>query len=325
MDLAKLIDKFFGYLSGLVPGTVVLLIAALHRPEAWSDFWKVNYLGYQTKIAILFVFALIAGSTVNSVLGAIIGGISNGVAGSQAEKRAALAAQAQQQYPSAGPPPAPTNAWEAAPQELASAGPPTLPPEDRPLPDGAPSAAPAPVAQVAAVSQEVAYWRDVNWRNMVAAYLGKAAPENLQPFYDQAELDNAMAIAQSLPQPEQGRELARIARRTSPAQLQVNDELWRECWFRMNGVMGRANDPQMKQALILVSAYGGASILLLLAAPFTPALRHWWILLPCVYYVFVTTGQAIMGYAKSQDPAQLFDQQWQYLQTHVGKGEQVSE
>jgi len=45
VDLAKLIDKFFGYPSGLVPGSVVLLIVALHRPEAWSDFWKVSYLG----------------------------------------------------------------------------------------------------------------------------------------------------------------------------------------------------------------------------------------------------------------------------------------
>ena len=54
-------------------------------------------------------------------------------------------------------------------------------------------------------------------------------------------------------------------------------------------------------------------------------LRHWWILLPCVYYVFVKTGQVIMDYVKAQDPAQLFDQQWQYLQTHVGKGEQTSQ
>ena len=54
-------------------------------------------------------------------------------------------------------------------------------------------------------------------------------------------------------------------------------------------------------------------------------LRHWWILLPCVYDVFVKTGQVIMDYIKAQDPAQLFDQQWQYLQTHVGKGEQTSQ
>jgi hypothetical protein len=67
------------------------------------------------------------------------------------------------------------------------------------------------------------------------------------------------------------------------------------------------------------------SIIIVLAAPFTSALRHWWILLPCVYYIFVTTGQAIMNFVKSQDSEQLFSQQWQYLQTHVGKGEQLSE
>jgi hypothetical protein len=290
MDLAKLIDKFFGFLSGLVPGSVVLLIGALHRPEAWSDFWKVNYLGYQTKIAILFVFALVAGSTVNSVLGAIIGGISNIAAQSAAEKRAKEAQQAQQ-------------AAQAQAQQTPPVG-------------------SAPTQSPATAQQEVAYWRDMNWRSMVTAYLGKAAPENLQPFYDQNELNNAMAVAQSLPQPEQGRQLNSIARRSDPVHLQVNDDVWRECWIRMNSVMGRANDPVMKQALILVSAYGGASLLLLLAAPFTPALRRWWILVPCIYYVFVTTAQAIINYVKSQDPAQLFDQQWQYLQTHIGKSEQ---
>jgi hypothetical protein len=128
-----------------------------------------------------------------------------------------------------------------------------------------------------------------------------------------------------LPAAEQSKELNRIARRSDPLHLQNNDALWREYWFRLNGVMGKANDPQMKMALILVSAYGGASIIVVLAAPFTPALRHWWILLPCVYYIFVVTGQAIMNFVKSQDPEQLFTQQWQYLQTHVGKGEQVSD
>ncbi len=181
------------------------------------------------------------------------------------------------------------------------------------------------IEPVAEVPQEVPYWRDANWRNLVRAYLGDAAPENLEGFYDQAELDQALEIAGNLPQPEQGHELSKLARRTSQIHLQNNDAMWRDCWFRLNGVMGRANDPQMKMALTLVSAYGGASLLLVLAAPWTPALRHWWIMVPCVYYIFVTTGQAIMSFVKSQDPAQLFDQQWQYLQTHVGKGEQVNE
>jgi hypothetical protein len=306
MDLAKLIDKFFGFLSGLVPGSVVLLIMALHRPEAWSDFWKVNYLGYQTKITILFAFALIAGSTVNSVVGAIIGGIQSGVAGYQAEKRAAQAQEAAAAAQRA------TQIQQKDPAtETAQASTPATQPQQA-----------VQVPPVAASPPEYAYWRDVNWRNLVSAYLGKAAPENLQEFHDQAEVDRAIQIAQNLPALEQARELNKIARRINQRHLQENDELWRECWYRLNGVMSKVNDPQMKMGLILVSAYGGASLLLLLAAPWTPALRHWWILLPCLYYVFVATAQAVIWYARSQDPAQLFDQQWQYLQTHVGKSEQ---
>ncbi len=312
MDWTKLIDKFFGFLCALIPGSVVLLVVALHRPELWTTFWKLDHLGYQTKLTILLAAGFVAGSTVNSVLGAIIGGIANYVAGREAEKRAAEAQQreaAMKAWEAAKP------AWMKEPHEGPQAGPPPMPTAEGGAAPQAPEPPPA----------EVAYWRDPNWRNLVTAYLGKAAPENLMEFHDQAEFERALEIVDHLPAAEQSKELNRIARRSDPLHLQNNDALWREYWFRLNGVMGKANDPQMKMALILVSAYGGASIIVVLAAPFTPALRHWWILLPCVYYIFVVTGQAIMNFVKSQDPEQLFTQQWQYLQTHVGKGEQVSD
>ncbi len=88
LDWTKLIDKFFGFLCALIPGSVVLLIAVLHRPDLWTTFWNIGHLEYQAKLAVLIGAAFVAGSTVNSVLGAIIGGISTNAATSQAEKRA---------------------------------------------------------------------------------------------------------------------------------------------------------------------------------------------------------------------------------------------
>jgi hypothetical protein len=309
MDWTKLIDKFFGFLCALIPGSVVLLVAALHRPELWTMLWQVGHVGYQTQMTILLAAAFVAGTTVNSVLGGLIQGIANYVAGREAEKRAAAEAAAAKAWEAAKP------AWMKEPYGVPRAGPPPTPTPEGGAPPQAPAASPP----------EVAYWRDPNWRNLVTAYLGKAAPENLQAYYDLAEFERALEMVDHLPAAEQSRELNRIARRSDPFHLQNNDALWREYWFRLNAVMGKANDPQVKMALILVSAYGGASILIVLAAPFTPALRHWWILLPCVYYIFVVTGSAIWNFVKSQDPAELFSQQWQYLQTHVGKGEQVSD
>ncbi len=312
MDWTKLIDKFFGFLCALIPGSVVLLIAVLHRPDLWKMFWNIGHLGYQTQMAILIAAAFVAGTTVNSLQAGIIQGIVNYVAGREAEKREA-AARARE---------AAVKAWEAAKpawmketHEGPWAGPPPMPtPEGEVLP---PVPEPPP--------PEVAYWCDPNWRNLVTAYLGKAAPENLQAYHDPAEFERALEMVDHLPATEQSRELNRIARRSDPFHLQNNDALWREYWFRLNAVMGKANDPQAKMSLILVSAYGGASLIVVLAALFTPALRHWWILVPCVYYVVVVTGQAIVTFVNSQDPAELFSQQWQYLQIHVGKGEQVSE
>ena len=140
MDWMKIIDKFFGFLCGLIPGSVVLLVVALHRPELWTTFWKLDHLGYQTKLTILVAAAFVAGSTVNSVLGAIIGGIANYVAAREAEKREAAAAKARE---------AAKPAWAPPPGEGPKAGP-------APMPTGEGEAAP----EVAAPPPGVAYWRD---------------------------------------------------------------------------------------------------------------------------------------------------------------------
>ena len=77
MDLAKvLLNKFFGLIANLVPGGFVLLVVALQHGELWKQFWSPNYLGYQTKIAIL-VFAASMRTRLNPAL-LILGGAAVG-------------------------------------------------------------------------------------------------------------------------------------------------------------------------------------------------------------------------------------------------------
>ena len=279
MDWTKLIDRFFGFLCGLIPGSVVVAVAALHRPDVWSDFWKLANFGYQTKVAVLVGIAFVTRTSVNSFLGALVGGISSGLAAYKAEKRA---------------------------QALRKSG------------GSAEAAAPPEPTQVA-------YWRDLTWRKLVAAYLGDAAPEDLQPFADEAEFNQALEIANGLPQPDKARELSLIARRNSPARMQQNDALWQACWNRLHAVTARPSNSTMAMALTLVSAYGGASLIALLAAPWTPELRRWWILVPCVYYVLMMAVEGFTVHTQGRDAGLLFEQQWQYLRTHVAKGEQPGE
>ncbi len=296
MDWTKIIDKFFGFLCGMIPGSVVLMVAALHHSDIWTTFWKVGYLGYQTKLAILIAAAFVAGSTVNSVLGAIVGGVSSTVA----DRRGQQSAPA--------PPPAPPAG------QVGQAGP---PPQPGLVGQAGPPPQPAPVP--------AEYWQDFSWRNLVTAYLGKAAPENLQPFVDQNDYNDAVALASAMPQPAQARELAKIARRNNPAYLQHNDAVWRSYWNHLHAITAQRLDTPMMRALTLVSAYGGASLVVLVSAPWTPLLRHWWILLPSIYFLLIAVIEVFTVNTQASDPAQLFEQQWQYLRAHVGKGEQVTE
>jgi len=295
MDWTKVIDKFFGFLCGMIPGSVVLMVAALHHSDVWTTFWKVGYLGYQTKLAILIAAAFVAGSTVNSVLGAIVGGVSSGVSDRKRQRSAQQAAPASQGtgVGQAGPPPQPGQVW-----------PPPQPPSQPPPPE---------------------YWQDYSWRNLVTAYLGKAAPENLQAFVDQNDYDEAVTLANAMPQPDQARELAKIAKRSNPAYLQHNDAVWQSYWNHLHSITAQRMDTPMARALTLVSAYGGASLVVLVSAPWTPLLRHWWILLPSIYFLLIAVVEVFTVNMQASDPAQLFEQQWQYLRAHVGKGEQVSE
>ena len=296
MDWTKLFDKFFWVIASLVPGAVLVMVGVLRHPAAWNDFWALNYLGYQTKLSILLVVCFVAGSTVNSVLGAIVGGTASGLITYRQEKARERAELQRQQ---------------AAEQErLANAN----------TSQSAPQAAQQP--QAPAQPQPVSPWQDINWRNLVAAYLGDAAPENLQPFLDEAEYQQAVALARSLPQPEQARELSEIGRRASGIQLQRNDALWSEYWNQLQPIALSRHDPKMDMAMLLLGAFGGASLIILLAAPVTPALRHLWILLPCAFYVLVMFGQTVRSYQEYLDPVQTFAKQVQYLVTHVGKGVQ---
>src|ERR1700719_1055445 len=157
MDWAKILDKFSVFIAALIPGSFVLLVAALHHSELWRKLWDLNYLGYQTKIGILVFAAFAAGLTVNEGVAFILNFAGNFVTSYKmavAQKEAALQARQAAQGAASGP----------SLQER-------VPPQ-------------APVVQL-----EVPLWRSQNWRSLLAVYLGTAAPENVV-LIDESQLSN---------------------------------------------------------------------------------------------------------------------------------------
>ncbi len=264
MDLAKvLLDKFFGFIAAIIPGCFVVLVVVLHHRELWQQLWDTNYLGYQTKVAILVFAAFVAGITVTSFVGAVLGVVIFDIANRRNQKMMAQAA-----------------AFSAAAQQQ-----PQLQQQQW-----------AQAAQLGIAPD----WRNANWRSLLTAYLGNAAPANLVTMqWFQGPLFNQ--------------------------QMAFNDQLWMDWWNRLHLLTLPKGDPKVAMALTLESSFGGAALVVLLSAPWTPILRQWWILLPCLFWILMTIAQTVWQYRQSNDPWQSYLKQMNYLQLRVGKGEKASD
>ena len=230
MDWAKVLDKFYVFIVALVPGGSVAMVFVLHHLELWNRFWSPNYLGYETKIAVLAFSTFVAGLTVNEFVSFAISFAISFVGGYKA-------AQANTQQP-----------------------------------------------------QIIAYWRSENWRKLLIAYLGDAAPANVQ-FIDEAQLPN--------------------------------DTLWQEWWNHLYRLVTDFQKNREKDiGLNTEFSIGYACLVLLIAAPWTPALRLWWILAPSAFWVYVIVVFYFQRIRAAMNPDYWYSKQIDYLRMRVCKGEQ---
>jgi hypothetical protein len=74
MDLLKLsLERLFGFIAGVIPGTVVLTLFGLHHPRFAAAVRDIDYLGYRTKLSLVLAVALIAGWTVTTFFYGLMG------------------------------------------------------------------------------------------------------------------------------------------------------------------------------------------------------------------------------------------------------------
>jgi hypothetical protein len=74
MEWIKLsLDRLFGLLAALVPGSAILLVLVLNYPEAALRAWQVDYLDYRTKVAISLFGMFLSGWTLSTAFRAVEG------------------------------------------------------------------------------------------------------------------------------------------------------------------------------------------------------------------------------------------------------------
>ena len=130
-----------------------------------------------------------------------------------------------------------------------------------------------------------------DWRNLLAAHLGDGAPQNIL-LTDESQLSN--------------------------------DAQWQEWWTLLAWQVMPKSDPQSRQQALMTNIeanFGGAFLIILLSAPWTPLLRHWWIILPSAFWVVINSWAAFQQYQRAVNVQFLYFKQMEFLQTHVCKGE----
>jgi hypothetical protein len=81
VDLTKyLLGKFFGFLAGVVPGFVALLVFQLAEPGSFGWFFSGGFLTYEAKVGVILIVAFLIGNCMTTFLMVLKGEVEDFVA-----------------------------------------------------------------------------------------------------------------------------------------------------------------------------------------------------------------------------------------------------
>lgn len=82
MDLSKYpLDKLASFIGAIIPGFVALLVFHLAKPWAFEWFFRLGFLGYNTKLALIIVTAFVIGISLTTFLNSFFGAIGGAIGG----------------------------------------------------------------------------------------------------------------------------------------------------------------------------------------------------------------------------------------------------
>jgi hypothetical protein len=134
----------------------------------------------------------------------------------------------------------------------------------------------------AGADPEVKPWQDKNWRAMLAKYLGRAAPENIHPFYKEV-FEARMDAIKNYPEEERAEIAAKLLREKLAADL--NDSEWRGWWSHLHQTSFFKRGPEALLHDKIISGFCSASLVVLIALPFTSEFRVWWAIAISIFWI----------------------------------------
>lgn len=163
-------------------------------------------------------------------------------------------------------------------------------------------------------------WENANWRALMAAYLGNAAPKDIQPIAE-STFEWQLLHAEQFPEPEKRKLEARSAKLAAD----MNNGEWRQWWDHLKYRAIMDHGPIASMSLTLGANFEAATLILLCSLPFTPSLRRWWLITGCVFWMLAYLAEGYSIISQLRDPWRCFYSEMEYLHKRVAKQESQGE
>lgn len=160
-------------------------------------------------------------------------------------------------------------------------------------------------------------WRDPVWRALLKGYLGASAPEDI-PYISEETHNQRLKIISDF-RPEGDDRVLEIANAfREKLNGEIADDQWSTWWEQLQlPAVLRSHDLIASMTFSLTGNFQSASVILLVAMFWTPDLRHWWLVLFCLYWLMDLILHLPYVATLGRDPWRSFHIQVEYLRSQI--------
>ena len=169
-------------------------------------------------------------------------------------------------------------------------------------------------ALLKAKEPDVKPWDSINWRALLAAYLGVAAPKDIKPISGEI-FAMQLKYAEDLQEPQKSQQIYTFS--SAKMAADINSSEWHQWWIQLQLPSLLDYSPIVSMSVTLAANFQAASLLLLCAMPFTPVLRQWWLIAACIFWFSVYIAEMYAIWRQMLDPWQSFPKELEYLHKRV--------
>lgn len=168
-------------------------------------------------------------------------------------------------------------------------------------------------ARARATAPDTAPWRDSSWRAALSKLLQDAAPANTSFWFPRLYELKTQQVTIDTPEPQRGLALSKLERE----RLQnLSEDMEWERWYRQYHLA--LLQPSESDIVFYVQRglqfnLQTASLYALASLAFVPEIRHWWVLVPALFWAVGLAGQEFYGVQNALNMWSTLDRQITYL------------